>query len=145
MLPLKSFLIIVIFAQKFYATDNWSAAHVNLIDTSWRKFFLEALRKMESPASIPEERADVFRQYASGSWAGIAVTDLTSYLGHKPFNLAKVLELVEDGFIPVPHEKFAAYKDRRFTAGWQLDTINLMRQQEKTVALIREAVDVKNR
>jgi hypothetical protein len=147
MMLLKNFLIIIIFAQKFYASDNWAAAHVTLIDASWRKFFLEALRKMESPASTPEERVDVFKQYTSGRWAGlptgIAVTDLTSYLDHKPFNLAKVLELVEAGFIPVPNEKFKHYKDRRFTAGWQLDTINLIRQQEKTAALLTEASDVK--
>lgn len=146
----KTIFLLSIFVSNSHSS-NWMNDHAALVGMSWRSHWLEALNHMECQPKAGEltaaQRRTVFERFIKGRGRGedILTADLDqagnpevgtqiapdlsdmNYLDQDLFwGNVSMIEVLELGFIGSP------FRDRRFAAGWTLDTIDILRQQPIT-------------
>ena len=152
----------IIFLFWVVISGSYSAGwdHSALVQMSWRTHWLEALQKMEGPHELTEEqRNKVLERFSQGRGRTTdldLITDLDqeghpdlgiqipnnnidlNYLNNElvwQWTNVDMREVLESGIIPIKQEYRHHARDRRWTAGWILETMDIIRQQPITNTL----------
>ena len=158
------FLILVNFFDCAKAAEheplNWQNAHTDLVYMSWRSNFLEQFRNMEThgvhEGLTEAARNQVLERFARGEnhlsvninpphHSNVLNLFGDDYLDVSPlWPHVDLREVVKSGIIPLQSPYRYHSRDRRWTAGWILDTMDIVRQQQLTNTLFAGHGDLAN-
>lgn len=158
----KIIFLFLLFAQSFSqiadaAAPNWAHLHEDLIQMSWRSHLVAAFRRMDGAGALTEaNRNQVLERVARGQ--DHTGTDIAPAHGTDVINLmddgyldnelfwddTDLRGTVSTGIIPLVAGYQHHSRDRRWTAGWILDTMDIARQQPSTATLFENHSNLEN-